>query len=262
MLENQGEDELGEGLKAKKRVKETKVITNACALPLAEGTPAQCHKSPPPILSRISDGSWSLRCYARRWPKSELGDARSVLTCGGEFNFAKSPYAFVRSSDDPKSSTRPPGAAHEVGLFGNAAPIGRKFGPLNMGETDSQQVPRGKDEKDFEKRVKECLKLSEGSGWGRAMRPVGCGTEQSVRRRFGADRRLSTRFTARLASALSGRRPVALIFNLPGNTDQASLTCARSQRVSKPVYGEADWLDPSRAQPTDLDLPAAGSSVA
>lgn len=29
MLENQGEDELGEGLKAKKRVKETKVITNA-----------------------------------------------------------------------------------------------------------------------------------------------------------------------------------------------------------------------------------------
>ncbi|CAN6929761.1 unnamed protein product, partial [Brassica oleracea] len=30
-------------------------------------------------------------------------------------------------------------------------------------ETDSKQVPRGKDEKDFEKRVKECLKLSGGS---------------------------------------------------------------------------------------------------
>lgn len=29
MLENQGEDEFGEGLKAKKRVNETKVITKA-----------------------------------------------------------------------------------------------------------------------------------------------------------------------------------------------------------------------------------------
>ena len=29
-------------------------------------------------------------------------------------------------------------------------------------ETDSEQVPRGKDEKDFEKRVKECLKLPGG----------------------------------------------------------------------------------------------------
>ncbi|WZZ15103.1 hypothetical protein YC2023_108192 [Brassica napus] len=37
-----------------------------------------------------------------------------------------------------------------VGLFGNTAPIGR------------EQVPLGKDEKDFEKRVKEWLKLSGG----------------------------------------------------------------------------------------------------
>ncbi|KAG2240869.1 hypothetical protein Bca52824_097026 [Brassica carinata] len=35
-----------------------------------------------------------------------------------------------------------------------------------MGETDSEQVPRGKDEKDFEKRVKECLKLSGGKRMG------------------------------------------------------------------------------------------------
>ncbi|KAK1421926.1 hypothetical protein QVD17_24691 [Tagetes erecta] len=33
-------------------------------------------------------------------------------------------------------------------------------------ETDSKQVPRGKDEKDFEKRVKECLKLSGGKRMG------------------------------------------------------------------------------------------------
>ncbi|KAF5204526.1 hypothetical protein FRX31_005888 [Thalictrum thalictroides] len=40
-------------------------------------------------------------------------------------------------------------------------------------ETDSEQVPRGKDEKDFEKRVKECLKLSGGKrmGAGDASRP-------------------------------------------------------------------------------------------
>ncbi|GJS23069.1 hypothetical protein Tco_0451701 [Tanacetum coccineum] len=33
-------------------------------------------------------------------------------------------------------------------------------------KTDSKQVPRGKDEKDFEKRVKECLKLSGGKRMG------------------------------------------------------------------------------------------------
>ncbi|CAF2086642.1 unnamed protein product [Brassica napus] len=38
-------------------------------------------------------------------------------------------------------------------------------------ETDSEQVPRGKDEKDFEKRVKECLKLSGGKRMGAAMHP-------------------------------------------------------------------------------------------
>ncbi|GJZ26093.1 hypothetical protein Tco_0570346 [Tanacetum coccineum] len=34
--------------------------------------------------------------------------------------------------------------------------------PRGARETDSKQAPRGKDEKDFEKRVKECLKLSGG----------------------------------------------------------------------------------------------------
>ncbi|KAK9160447.1 hypothetical protein Syun_006788 [Stephania yunnanensis] len=37
-------------------------------------------------------------------------------------------------------------------------------------ESDSEQVQRGKDEKDFEKRVKECLKLSGGKRMGAAMR--------------------------------------------------------------------------------------------
>ncbi|KAI3481340.1 hypothetical protein L1887_56392 [Cichorium endivia] len=58
----------------------------------------------------------------------------------------------------------------------------RRTGPKSPGRgrqrgTDSKQVPRGKDEKDFEKRVKECLKLSgrEANG-GRRCVPVGCGT--------------------------------------------------------------------------------------
>ncbi|GKF00065.1 hypothetical protein Tco_0023415 [Tanacetum coccineum] len=38
--------------------------------------------------------------------------------------------------------------------------------PKHWRETDSKQVPRGKDEKDFEKRVKECLKLSGGKRMG------------------------------------------------------------------------------------------------
>jgi len=45
---------------------------------------------------------------------------------------------------------------------------GGKFHPrLNTGEreTDSEQVPRGKDEKNFEERVKQCLRLSRGKRW-------------------------------------------------------------------------------------------------
>ncbi|KAK4348285.1 hypothetical protein RND71_034624 [Anisodus tanguticus] len=49
-------------------------------------------------------------------------------------------------------------------------------------ETDSEQVPRGKDEKDFEKkRVKECLKLSGGKRMGRRR----CARSDAERRRAG-----------------------------------------------------------------------------
>ena len=62
----------------------------------------------PPILSRISDGSWSPVCYRTRLAKIRAKDVRSVLTCGGEFN---SRHIVRRSGpkalDDPKSSTRP-----------------------------------------------------------------------------------------------------------------------------------------------------------
>ncbi|KAK7286007.1 hypothetical protein RJT34_20822 [Clitoria ternatea] len=50
----------------------------------------------------------------------------------------------------------------KVGMGPLADPETAKYGQ----ETDNEQVPRGKDEKDFEKRVKECLKLSGGKRMG------------------------------------------------------------------------------------------------
>ncbi|CAN6927083.1 unnamed protein product [Brassica oleracea] len=62
----------------------------------------------PPILSRISDGSWSPVCYRTRLAKIRAKDARSVLTCGGEFNSRQIVSRFgLKALDDPKSSTRP-----------------------------------------------------------------------------------------------------------------------------------------------------------
>ncbi|KAG2240671.1 hypothetical protein Bca52824_097130 [Brassica carinata] len=86
----------------------SKSLNASCSSLLAEGTPAWCHKSPPPILSRISDGSWSPVCYRTRLAKIRAKDARSVLTCGGEFNSRQIVSRFgPKALDDPKSSTRP-----------------------------------------------------------------------------------------------------------------------------------------------------------
>ncbi|KAL0642127.1 hypothetical protein Bca4012_103295 [Brassica carinata] len=122
----------------------------------------------PPILSRIWDGSWSPVCYRTRLAKIRAKGARSVSTCGGEFK----PRNIVGRSgpealDDPKSSTRPQSgeassATDRAQVPWKGAPERAKYGR----ETDSEQVPRGKDEKDFEKRVKECLKLSGGKRMG------------------------------------------------------------------------------------------------
>ncbi|WZZ78139.1 hypothetical protein YC2023_098711 [Brassica napus] len=62
----------------------------------------------PPILSRIWDGSWSPVCYRTRLAKIRAKDARSVLTCGGEFISRQIVGHFGPIAlDDPKSSTRP-----------------------------------------------------------------------------------------------------------------------------------------------------------
>ncbi|CAF2086480.1 unnamed protein product [Brassica napus] len=141
-----------------------------------------------------------------------LGDVRSVLTCGGEFNYRH----IVRRSgpkalDDPKSSTRP------------QAKYGR--------ETDSEQVPRGKDEKDFEKRVKECLKLSGGKRMGAG--DASCSdAERSnpVRRSIrGVDRRglRCTRLTACLGICVLRASACGLPIRPVLKHGPRSLTCVR-----------------------------------
>ncbi|KAL0660648.1 hypothetical protein Bca4012_097485 [Brassica carinata] len=123
-----------------------------------------------PILTRISDGSWSPVCYRTRLAKIRAKDARSVLTCGGEFNSRQIVSRFgPKALDDPKSSTRPQsgeassatdraqvpwkgapervrapscpdpvaprGAVYESGCLGMQPQSGGKFRPrLNMGE--------------------------------------------------------------------------------------------------------------------------------
>ncbi|CAF1963664.1 unnamed protein product, partial [Brassica napus] len=143
----------------------------------------------PPILSRISDGSWSPVCYRTRLAKIRAKDARSVLTCGGKFNSHQIVSRFgPKALDDPKSSTRPQsgeassatdraqvpwkgapervrapscpdpvaprGTVYESGCLGMQPQSGGKYRPrLNMSERPIAN------------------KYREGSGWGPAMRP-------------------------------------------------------------------------------------------
>uniref|UniRef100_A0A0D3AW20 Uncharacterized protein n=1 Tax=Brassica oleracea var. oleracea TaxID=109376 RepID=A0A0D3AW20_BRAOL len=161
----------------------------------------------PPILSRISDGSWSPVCYRTRLAKIRAKDARSVLTCGGEFNSRQIVSRFgPKALDDPKSSTRPQsgeassatdraqvpwkgapervrapscpdpvaprGAVYESGCLGMQPQSGGKFRPrLNMGERPIAN------------------KYREGSGWGPAMRP---GVVPHASGRMRCDTRAST----------------------------------------------------------------------
>ncbi|KAL0745650.1 hypothetical protein Bca101_101840 [Brassica carinata] len=100
-------------------------------------------------------------CYRTRLAKIEL----------------RAPGASRHAVKRPQRRTGPkfPGKGRQRGPNRAVNSVKAKYGR----ETDGEQVPRGKDEKDFEKRVKECLKLSGGSGWGRRCVPVGCGAEQS-----------------------------------------------------------------------------------
>ncbi|KAM7460773.1 hypothetical protein LguiB_035871 [Lonicera macranthoides] len=99
------------------------------------------------------------RAPGRGWPKIESPTA-DVTTSGGRniplITSCGSPSLGRPSDPDASSYDGAPTAT--PGQAGLPAKYGR--------ETDSKQVPRGKDEKDFEKRVKECLKLSGGKRMG------------------------------------------------------------------------------------------------
>ncbi|CAN7111077.1 unnamed protein product, partial [Brassica rapa subsp. narinosa] len=194
-------------------------------------------------------------------------DARSILTCGDEFN---SRHIVRRSCpkalDDPESSTRPQSgeassAAGQAQVPWKGAPERAKCGR----ETDSKQVPRGKDEKDFEKRVKECLKLSGGKRMGagdssRSDAAQSNPVRQSIRAMDQC--RLSTRLTACLGICVLRASTCGLPIRPILKHGPRSLTCVRPSHGIESskwaIFGKQNWRCGMNNSPAESTSPENG----